>query len=87
MPEMSFASTVKWWVLIYDNHMWKIIPIWLLTGICENMMQLNLFNMGTKGAIESVHINGMCVLSSLNLEKAFFPPGQSKVSVIIRFLY
>ena len=64
-----------------------IIPIWLLTGIYENMMQLNLFNMGTKGAIESVHINGMSVLSSLNLERAFFPPGQSKVSVIIRFLY
>ena len=43
--------------------------------------------MGTKGAIESVHIDGMSVLSSLNLERAFFPPGQSKVSVIIRFLY
>ena len=51
------------------------------------MMQLNRFNMGTKGAIESVHINGMSVvLSSLNLESAFFPPGQSEVSVIIRFL-
>ena len=44
--------------------------------------------MGTKGAIESVRINGMSVvLSSLNLGRAFFPVGQSKVSVIIRFLY
>ena len=52
------------------------------------MMELDVFNMGTKGAIESVHIDGMSViLSSLNLESAFFPPGQSKVSVIIRFLY
>ena len=74
-------------MLIYDNHLCEIIPTWLLTGIHENMMQLNLFTMGTKGAIESVHINGMSVLSSLNLERAFFPPGQSKVSVIIRFLY
>ena len=31
--------------------------------------------------------NGMSVLSSLNLERAFFPAGQSKVSVITRFLY
>ena len=31
--------------------------------------------------------NGMSVLSSLNLERAFFPAEQSKVSVIIRFLY
>ena len=22
MPEVLFASTVKGWVLIYDNHMW-----------------------------------------------------------------
>ena len=51
------------------------------------MMQSNLVNMGTKGAIESVHINGMSALSSLNLERAFFPPGQSKVSIVIRFLY
>ena len=52
------------------------------------MMQLNLFNMGTKGTIESVHINGMSVvLSGLNLERAFFPPGESEVSVIMRFLY
>ena len=59
----------------------------MLTGIHENMMQLNLFNMDTKGTIESVHIDGMSVvLSSLNLERAFFPPGQSDVSVIIRFL-
>ena len=88
MPEVLFASTVKGWVLIYDNYMWQIIPTWLLTGIHENMMQLDLFNMGTKGAIESVHINGMSVvLSSLNLERAFFPAGESKVSVIIRFLY
>ena len=51
-------------------------------------MELDVFNMGTKGAIESVHINGMSVvLSSLNLERAFFPPGQSEVSIIIRFLY
>ena len=32
-------------------------------------MQSNLFNMDTKGAIESDHINGMSILSSLNLEK------------------
>ena len=46
-------------------------------------MQLNIFNMGTERAIESVHINGMSVLSSLNLERAFFPQGQSKLSLII----
>ena len=52
------------------------------------MMELDIFNMGTKGAIESVNIDEMSViLSSLNLESAFFPPGQSKVSIIIRFLY
>ena len=55
--------------------------------IHENIMQSNIFNMGTKGTVESVHINGMSVLSTLNLERAFFPPRQSKVSVIIRFLY
>ena len=50
-------------------------------------MQSNIFNMGTKGAIEIVHINGMSVLSRLNLERAFYPLEQSKVSVIVRFLY
>ena len=59
----------------------------VLTGIHENMMQSNLVNMGTKGAIESVHINWMSILSSLNLERAFFPQGQSKVSIVIRLLY
>ena len=87
---MLFASKVKGWVLIYFMIIicGKLFQhAWLLTGIHENVMQSNLFNMGTKGAIESVHIDGMSVLSSLNLERAFFPPGQSKVSVIIRFLY
>ena len=37
-------------------------------GIHENVMQSNLFNMDTKGAIESVHVNGMSILSSLNVE-------------------
>ena len=40
-------------------------------------MQSNLFNMDTKGAIESVHVNGMSILSSLNVETK---------SVIISFL-
>ena len=31
--------------------------------------------MGTKGAIEGVHINSLSVLSRLNLERAFFSPG------------
>ena len=53
--ECPFASTVKGWVFIF-------------IGIHENVMQSNLFNMDTKGAIESVHINGMSILSSLNLE-------------------
>ena len=64
-PEVLFAGTVKGWVLI--------IPTWLLTSIHENVMQSNLFNMDTKGAMESVDINGMSVLSSLNLERALFP--------------
>ena len=51
---VPFASTVKGWVLII--------------GIHENVMQSNLFNMDTKGAIESVHVNGMSILSSLNVE-------------------
>ena len=78
-PEVLFAGTVKGWVLI--------IPTWLLTSIHENVMQSNLFNMDTKGAMESVDINGMSVLSSLNLERALFPQGQSKVSIVIRLLY
>ena len=65
----------------------NIIPTCLLTGIHENVMQSNLLNMGTNRAIECVHINGMSRLSSFNLERAFFPQGQSKVSVIISFLY
>ena len=79
-PEVLFAGTVKGWVLI--------IPTWLLTSIHENVMQSNLFNMDTKGAMESVDVNGMSVLSSsLNLERAVFPQGQSKVSIVIRLLY
>ena len=42
--------------------------MFIFIGIHENVMQSNLFNMDTKGAIESVHINGMSILSSLNLE-------------------
>ena len=76
---MLFASTVKGWVLI--------IPTCLLTSIHENVMQSNLFNMDTKRAMESVDINGMSELSSLNLERALFPQGQSKVSIVIRLLY
>ena len=53
---MLFASTVNGWVFV-------------IIGIHENVMQSNLFNMDTKGAIESDHINGMSILSSLNLEK------------------
>ena len=45
-------------------------------------MQSNLINMDTEGAIESPHINGVSVLSGLNLEKingrSIFPQGQSK---------
>ena len=52
---VPFASTVKGWVFI-------------IIGIHENVMQSNLFNMDTKGAIESVHVNGMSILSSLNVE-------------------
>ena len=61
---VPFASTVKGWVFI-------------IIGIHENVMQSNLFNMDTKGAIESVHVNGMSILSSLNVETK---------SVIISFL-
>ena len=39
-----------------------------IIGIREKVMQSNLFNMDTKGAIESVHVNGMSILSSLNVE-------------------
>ena len=41
--------------------------------------------MGTKGAIEGVHINSLSVLSRLNLERAFFPQGQSKLFLIMAF--
>ena len=49
-----FASTVKEWVL---------------TCIHGNVIQSNLFNICTKGTIESVHINRLTVFSRLNLEK------------------
>ena len=52
-------------------------------------MQSNLINMDTEGAIESPHINGVSVLSGLNLEKSngrsIFPQGQSKSSVFFIF--
>ena len=45
--------------------------------------------MDTEGAIESPHINGVSVLSGLNLEKSngrsIFPQGQSKSSVFFIF--
>ena len=82
---MLFASRVKGWVLIY--FMIIICGKLFQHGCSLVFMKINLVNMGTKGAIESVHINGMSALSSLNLERAFFPPGQSKVSIVIRFLY
>ena len=87
---MLFASTVKGWVLIilllesyvvnYSNmfvhwYSWK----------CDGVKPFKYGHL--KGAIESVRINGMSRLNSFNLEGAFFPQGQSKVSVIIRFLY
>ena len=60
-----------------------------LTGIHENVMLSNLSSIGTKGAIESVRIHSLSVFwegwiirKSL---KAFFPQGQSKLSVIISF--
>ena len=42
--------------------------VFIIIGIHENVMQSNLFNMDIKGAIESVHVNGMSILSSLNVE-------------------
>ena len=42
--------------------------MFIIIGIHENVMQSNLFNMDIKGAIESVHVNGMSILSSLNVE-------------------
>ena len=62
--EVPFVSKVKGWVFI-------------IIGIHEKVMQSNLFNMDTKGAIESVHVNGMSILSSLNVETK---------SVVISFL-
>ena len=53
-------------------------------------IQLNPFTTDTQGAIESGLINGVSVLSGFNLEKnvrAFFPQGQSKLSVITRCPY
>ena len=41
--------------------------------------------MDTEGPIESVHINGVSVLSRLNVEN--FPQGQSKLSVVMRCPY
>ena len=41
------------------------------------MMQLNLFNMGTKGAIESVHIN----------VRALFHKGQSQLLLVYFFVF
>ena len=46
--------------------------------------------MDTEGVIKIVRINGMSILSGLNLEKmaGFFPQGQSKLSIVImRGLY
>ena len=48
-----------------------------------NTVQSNPVNTDAEGAIESVRINRVCVLSGLNLEKnerAFFPHGQRKLS-------
>ena len=45
---------------------------------------------GIEGGIEIVRINGVSVLSGLNLEKnvrAFFPQGQTKLSLIMKCPY
>ena len=66
----------------------NIILTWLLTGIHENVMQSNLFNMGTKGGIESVLINRMCVFKQLEFRERFLSLGTKesvrnyKVSVL-----
>ena len=39
------------------------------TTVVMFKLQSNPVNTGTEGAIESVHINGVSVLSGLNLEK------------------
>ena len=39
------------------------------TTVVMLKLQSNPVNIGTEGAIESVHINGVSVLSGLNLEK------------------
>ena len=70
---MLFASTTKGvgvYIIIIICAKKIIIPTWLLTGIHENVMQSNVFNMDTEGAI-CVYINGLSLLSRLNLEKSF----------------
>ena len=48
------------------------------------MIQLNLVNTDTEGPIESVRIKRVEFRENV---KAFFPQGQSKLSVIMRCLY
>ena len=53
-------------------------------------LQSNSVNTDTEGAIESVHINGVSLLSGLNLKKnvrTFLPQRQSKLSVIMMCAY
>ena len=53
-------------------------------------LQSNSVNTDTEGAIESVHINGVSLLSGLNLKKnarTFLPQRQSKLSVIMMCPY
>ena len=49
-------------------------------------MQSNLINMDTEGAIESPHINGVSVLSGLNLEKingrSYLSPGTKQIAAV-----
>ena len=58
-----------------------------LLVVFTRKLEILVTTLGTKKGIECVCINGMSRLRSFNLEKTFFPQGQSKVSIIIRFLY
>ena len=74
---MLFVSTVKGWVLIYyyNNHNYVVnYSNMFVHWYSWKRDAVKPFKYGhLKGAIESVHINGMSRLSSFNLERVFFP--------------
>ena len=51
------------------------------------LVQANPVNTDTEGAMKSGRVDKVYVLSIKENVRAFFPQGQSKLSVIMRYLY